>query len=120
VIYFLSHGDYLIGGVIFAASVMLPLLKMIALAYIFTMARSRSAARRMEQTNLYKLAEILGKWSMLDILVVGLMAGLVQLGTLTTIAPGPACIAFAAVAILTMIAEMVFDPKLICDRKEGR
>jgi paraquat-inducible protein A len=52
--------------------------------------------------------------------VVGLMAGLVQLGTLTTIAPGPACIAFAAVAILTMIAEMVFDPKLIWDRKEDK
>jgi paraquat-inducible protein A len=55
---------------------------------------------------------------MLDIFVVGLMAGLVQLGTLTTIAPGPACIAFASVVILTMIAEMVFDPKLIWDPKE--
>jgi len=118
VIYFMSHGDYLIGGVIFAASIMLPLLKMIALAYIYIMAQSRSTARRMEQTSLYKLAEILGKWSMLDIFVVGLMAGLVQLGTLTTIAPGPACIAFAAVVILTMISEMLFDPKLIWDRKE--
>ena len=118
VIYFLSHGDYLIGVVIFAASIMLPLLKMIALAYIFIMAQSRSTARRMEQINLYRLAEILGKWSMLDIFVVGLMAGLVQLGTLTTIAPGPACIAFASVVILTMIAEMVFDPKLIWDQKE--
>jgi paraquat-inducible protein A len=118
VIYFLSHGDYLIGVVIFAASIMLPLLKMIALSYIFIMVQSRSTARRMEQTNLYKLAEILGKWSMLDIFVVGLMAGLVQLGTLTTIAPGPACIAFASVVILTMIAEMVFDPKLIWDQKE--
>ena len=120
VIYFLSHGDYLIGGVIFAASIMLPLLKMIALAYIYFMAQSRSTARRMEQTSLYKLAEVLGKWSMLDIFVVGLMAGLVQLGTLTTIAPGPACIAFAAVVILTMISEMLFDPKLIWDRKEEK
>jgi paraquat-inducible protein A len=120
VIYFLSHGDYLIGVVIFAASIMLPLLKMIALAYIFIMAQSRSTARRMEQTNLYKLAEILGKWSMLDIFVVGLMAGVVQLGALTTIRPGPACIAFAAVVILTMISEMVFDPKLIWDQKEAK
>jgi paraquat-inducible protein A len=56
---------------------------------------------------------------MLDIFVVGLMAGLVQLGTLTTIAPGPACIAFASVVILTMFAEMAFDPKLIWDQKES-
>jgi paraquat-inducible protein A len=55
---------------------------------------------------------------MLDIFVVGLMAGLVQLGSLTTIAPGPACIAFAGVVILTMFAEMAFDPKLIWDRME--
>ena len=120
VMYFLSHGEWPLALVIFAASIMLPLLKMIALAYIFIMAQSRSTARRMEQTNLYKLAEILGKWSMLDIFVVGLMAGLVQLGSLTTIEPGPACIAFAAVVILTMIAEMVFDPKLIWDQMEEK
>lgn len=71
----------------------------------------------MEQNNLYKLAELLGKWSMLDIFVVGLMAGLVQLGSLTSIAPGPACIAFAAVVILTMISEMLYDPKLTWDQK---
>lgn len=117
VIYFMSHGDYLIGIVIFAASVMLPLLKMMALAYIYMNAEKRANNRRKEQNKLYKWAEILGKWSMLDIFVVGLMAGLVQLGTLTSIAPGPACIAFAAVVILTMISEMLYDPKLTWDEK---
>ncbi|MGI9319666.1 MAG: paraquat-inducible protein A [bacterium] len=117
VIYFLSHGDYLVGLVIFAASVMLPLLKMMALAYIYMMAEKQANNRRKEQNTLYKLAEILGKWSMLDIFVVGLMAGLVQLGGLTSIAPGPACIAFAAVVILTMISEMLYDPKLTWDEK---
>ena len=117
VVYFITHGDYLVGGVIFAASVMLPLLKMIALAYIYIMAEKSGNTRRKEQNKLYKAAEILGKWSMLDIFVVGLMAGLVQLGTLTSIAPGPACIAFAAVVILTMISEMLYDPKLTWDEK---
>jgi len=118
VIYFLTHGDWPIALVIFAASVMLPLLKMIAIAYILISVQRGSASKKTEKTILYKLAEILGKWSMLDIFVVGLMAGLVQLGALTTIAPGPACIAFAAVVILTMFAEMAFDPKLIWDQME--
>jgi len=118
VIYFLSHGDWPLALVIFAASVMLPLLKMIAIAYILILTQRASSERKIERTNLYKIAEILGKWSMLDIFVVGLMAGLVQLGALTTIAPGPACIAFAGVVILTMFAEMAFDPKLIWDRME--
>ena len=116
VIYFLSHGDWPLALVIFSASVMLPLLKMIAIAYVLISVQRGSGSRKTEKTNLYKLAEILGKWSMLDIFVVGLMAGLVQLGALTTIAPGPACIAFAAVVILTMFAEMAFDPKLIWDQ----
>lgn len=116
VIYFLTHGDWPIALVIFTASVMLPLLKMIAIAYILISVQRGSASKKAEKTNLYKLAELLGKWSMLDIFVVGLMAGLVQLGVLTNIAPGPACIAFAAVVILTMFAEMAFDPKLIWDQ----
>jgi paraquat-inducible protein A len=119
VIYFLTHGDWPLAVVIFAASVMLPLLKMVAIAYILISVQRGSASKKSEKTNLYKLAEILGKWSMLDIFVVGLMAGLVQLGALTTIAPGPACIAFASVVILTMFAEMAFDPKLIWDQKES-
>ena len=118
VIYFLSHGEWPLALVIFAASVMLPLLKMIAIAYILILTQRASTERQTERTNLYKIAEILGKWSMLDIFVVGLMAGLVQLGALTTIAPGPACIAFAGVVILTMFAEMAFDPKLIWDQME--
>jgi len=118
VIYFLTHGDWPLALVIFAASVMLPLLKMLAIAYILILTQRASTEHKIERTRLYRLAEILGKWSMLDIFVVGLMAGLVQLGTLTTIAPGPACIAFAGVVILTMFAEMAFDPKLIWDRME--
>ena len=115
----MTHGDWPIGLVIFCASVMLPLLKMLAISYILISVQRGSASKKTEKTTLYKLAELLGKWSMLDIFVVGLMAGLVQLGTLTTIAPGPACIAFASVVILTMFAEMAFDPKLIWDQKEA-
>ena len=118
VIYFLSHGEWPLALVIFAASVMLPLLKMIAIAYILILTQRASTKRKIERTNLYKLAEILGKWSMLDIFVVGLMAGLVQLGALTTIAPGPACIAFAGVVILTWFGEMPLDPNLFCVQRE--
>jgi paraquat-inducible protein A len=120
VLYFLSHGDWHLAVVIFAASVMLPLLKMMAIAYILISVQRGATERKAENTRLYRLAELLGKWSMLDIFVVGLMAALVQLGNLTSIAPGPACIAFAAVVILTMFAEMALDPKLIWDQTEEK
>jgi paraquat-inducible protein A len=118
VLYFLSHGDWYLAVVIFAASVMLPLLKIMAIAYLLISIQRGSAVRSQQKTNLYKLAEILGKWSMLDIFVVALMVALIQLGNLTSIHPGAACIAFAAVVILTMFAEMALDPKLIWDQTE--
>jgi len=118
VIYFLSHGDWYLAVVIFAASVMLPLLKIIAIGYLLVGIQRGKGIRRHQKTKLYKLAEILGKWSMLDIFVVALMVALIQMGNLTSIHPGPACIAFASVVILTMFAEMALDPKLIWDQKE--
>lgn len=118
VLYFLSHGEWYLAVVIFAASVMLPLLKIIAIGYLLVSIQLGETTRRHQRTDLYKLAEILGKWSMLDIFVVALMVALIQLGNLTSIHPGAACIAFAAVVILTMFAEMALDPKLIWDQKE--
>ena len=118
VLYFLSAGEWYLAVVIFAASVMLPLLKIIAIAYILISIQRGAVTRKQDRTNLYKIAEILGRWSMLDIFVVALMVTLVQLGKLTSIEPGAACIAFALVVILTMFAEMALDPKLIWDQTE--
>ena len=118
VIYFLSHGDWPIALVIFAASVLIPLMEMIAIAYILIMIQSGATRRKVENTRLYIIAEFLGKWSMVDVFVVALLSALIQLGTLTTIAPGPAGMAFAAMVILTMFAAMAFDPKLIWDQTE--
>jgi len=120
VIYFMTSGDWPLALVIFSASIMLPLLKMIAIAYILITVQRGASHRKHERTRLFKLAEILGKWSMLDVFVVGLMATLIQLGQLTTIVPGVACMAFASVVILTMFAEMAFDPKLIWDQTENK
>ena len=118
VIYFLSHGDWPLALVIFTASVFVPMAKMIAIAYILIKVQRGSTRRQIENTRLYMLAELMGKWSMVDVFVVALLAALVQLGALTTIEPGPAGMAFALMVILTMFAAMAFDPKLIWDQKE--
>ena len=118
VIYFLSHGDWPLALVIFSASVLVPIAKMIAIAYLLIMVQRGSAQRQIESTRLYMIAEFMGKWSMVDVFVVALLAALVQLGALTTIDPGPAGMAFASMVILTMFAAMAFDPKLIWDQKE--
>jgi len=115
VIYFLKHGDWPLALIIFVASVLVPLLKMIALIYLLVSVQRRSHLRRQQRTRLYRITELVGRWSMVDVFVVALLVALVQVGNLATIEPELGVVAFAAVVILTMLAAMAFDPRLIWD-----
>ncbi len=115
VIYFLSHGDWPLALIIFVASVLVPLLKMLALIYLLVSVQRKSPVRLRQRTELYRLTELVGRWSMVDVFVVALLVALVQVGNLATIEPGIGAIAFATVVILTMFAAMTFDARLIWD-----
>lgn len=115
VIYFLTHGDWPLALIIFVASVLVPLLKMVALTYLLISVQRKSAVRKKQRTSLYRITELVGRWSMVDIFVVALLVALVQVGALATIEPGIGAIAFASVVILTILAAMSFDPRLIWD-----
>jgi len=115
VIYFLTHGDWPLALIIFIASVLVPLLKMIALTYLLLSVQRKSPVRKLQRTRLYRVTELVGRWSMVDIFVVALMVALVQVGNLATIEPGIGAIAFAAVVVLFMLAAIRFDSRLIWD-----
>jgi len=118
VLYFLAHGDWPLAIVIFSASVLLPLLKIMSIGYLLISVQRRNIRRQKEKTRLFIIAEIMGRWSMVDVFVVALLAALIQIGELSSIQPGPAGLAFAAMVILTMFSAMAFDPRLIWDQSE--
>jgi paraquat-inducible protein A len=118
IVYFLKHGDWPLALIIFVASVMVPLLKMIALGYLLISVQRHSLIRHRQRTLLYRITELVGRWSMVDVFVVALMVALVHLGNLAEINPGFGALAFSAVVILTMVAAMSFDPRLIWDHQE--
>jgi len=115
VIYLLHH-DWPLALIVFVASVLVPLLKMLALLYLLISVQRKSPLRKVQRTRLYRLTELVGRWSMVDVFVVSLMAALVQVGALATIEPGGGALAFASVVILTMLAAMSFDARLIWDQ----
>lgn len=118
VVYFWTSGEWYLALIIFFASIMVPMLKMIAMMLLLVSAQRRSRWQLMQRTKLYRLVEFVGRWSMLDIYVVAIMVALVQLKALATIEPGPGAIAFGAVVVLTMFSAMAFDPRLIWDPLE--
>lgn len=115
VIYLWHSGSWDLALIVFIASIMVPLLKLIAITLLLVMAQCRSTWQPLQRTKLYRLVEFVGRWSMLDVYVVAILASLVQIGSLATINAGPAALAFGAVVVLTMLSAMQFDPRLIWD-----
>ena len=116
--YLLVSGSWLLALIIFIASVFVPVLKLIILSYLAISVQVRSSWRPRERTWLYRLAEIMGRWSMVDIYVVTLMVALVKIQGLADIDAGIGAVAFGAVVVFTMLAAMSFDPRLIWDNAE--
>jgi paraquat-inducible protein A len=120
VVYFWTSGSWYLALIIFVASIMVPLLKMIVLTLLLVSVQSHSRWQLDQRARLYRLVEFVGRWSMLDIYVVAVIVALVQLQGLATIRPGPGAAAFGAVVVLTMFAAMAFDPRLIWDPLEKK
>ena len=118
VIYFIANGMWPIALIIFVASILVPMLKLIILTFLLITVQRKSAWRPKDRTRLYRLTEAVGRWSMVDIYVVTILVALVNLGNLATIKAGPGAGFFAAVVVITMFAAMSFDPRLIWDAKE--
>jgi paraquat-inducible protein A len=120
VIYFVKTGMWPIALVIFVASILVPFLKLTILTYLVISVQRRSIWRRKDRARLYRVTETIGRWSMVDIFVVTILVALVNLGNLASIKAGPAAGFFAAVVVITMIAAMSFDPRLIWDVEESK
>lgn len=114
-----AMGSYPIAAVIFFASVVVPLVKILALLWLCYMVQRGQGASPLGKLKLYRMTEFVGRWSMIDVFVVAILAGLIRLDNLMTIYPGPAAVAFAGVVLITMVAAMSFDSRLIWDLQQG-
>ncbi len=120
VIFLWTSGSWPLAVIVFVASIMVPLLKIVALGYLLVTVQRHSVWRPDERTRLYRVIELVGRWSMLDVFVVTLLVALVRFSSLAIMEPRGGALAFAGVVILTMFAAMSFDPRLIWDPVEKR
>jgi paraquat-inducible protein A len=119
VLLFWNSGSQALAVIIFVASIVVPVLKLAALTLLALTAQRRSRWRPHQRTSLYRVVEFVGRWSMLDIFVITLTVALVRFQTLAVITAGPGALAFCAVVVLTMLASMQFDPRLIWDATDS-
>src|SRR6266566_8965376 len=105
--------------IVLVASIIIPSAKILALAYLLITAQRGSVESNVQRVRLYRMVELIGRWSMVDVFVDTFTAALVQLQPLMSVEPGPGLLFFAAVVVLTMLAVESFDPRLIWDAASG-
>ncbi len=111
-----SHGSYGVATIILVASVLIPIGKFLAIAYLaISVHRSDQSPGHPRQT-LFEVVEYIGRWSMIDVFVVAILASLVHLGSVASISPGPASLTFSLSVICTMLSAQSFDSRLIWDQ----
>ena len=93
-----------------------PVGKLFALSWLCWSVARRHRTSHRQRTMLYRMTEIIGRWSMTDVFVVTILVALIHLGGLLRITPGPAAVAFGGVVIVTILAAKSFDPRLIWDQ----
>ena len=113
-----SLGSYPVALIILFASVVIPIAKVLSLGWLCWQSRYPSRRLTKQKITLYRLTELVGRWSMIDVFVVAILTSLVQMGNFMSILPGPAVLSFTAVIVLTMLAAMAFDPRLLWDKDD--
>lgn len=115
VLHLIEGGMWGLAMIVFIASIVIPLMKLIILAYLLISVQRKSTWRPRDRTLLYRVTEVVGAWSMVDIFLVGILSALVSLDALSTIRPGIGASFFGAAVVVTMFAAHSFDPRLIWD-----
>lgn len=105
--------------IVLLASVVVPLVKLAALAVMLVATHRGSAGALLGRTRLFRVIAVIGRWSMIDVFALTTLVALVQMGILATVLPGNGAVAFSAVVILTMLATECFDPRLMWDAAHG-
>jgi paraquat-inducible protein A len=109
-----------LAAIVFSASIVLPLLKLCSLTWMLIATRMRSRHMLVGRTKLYRMIDVVGRWSNIDVFMVSVLVAILQFGVLTSVHAGKGLIAFGAVVIITMVATMLFDCRLMWDAPARR
>lgn len=115
IIHLWMQGSWPLAAIVFTASILVPITKFMALLTLLLTARHGSNWARRQRARMYRIMEKVGYWSMLDVFVVALLGALVKFGFFSQVVPMPGVVYFGLSVILTMLATMSFDPRLIWD-----
>ncbi|HYE02851.1 MAG TPA: paraquat-inducible protein A [Phycisphaerales bacterium] len=100
-----ADGQVAIGLLVFVCSILIPIAKLVA-----TLALGAGLVTGRAGMLTHAGLEWLGRWGMLDVLLVAVLVATVKLGDYADVSAGPGAGAFAAVVVLSLLASARLDP----------
>jgi len=117
VVSLMRHDQWIVAVIVFLASIVIPLLKLLALFFLVGSSALPLGRQLRGRTTLYRFIDRIGPWAMLDVFLLAILVSLVKLNDLATVVPGTGLVAFTGMVVLTLLASAAFDPKLIWERQ---
>jgi len=112
-----ERGSWGVATIVFMASLVVPLAKIVGLFWLCLAAGNPGA--RLERARLHRLLEAVGPWAMIDVFLVAVMVALVKFGDIAVVLPGPGLGAYAAMVVFSMLASASFDPRLVWENDDS-
>ncbi|MCE7576423.1 paraquat-inducible protein A [Aliivibrio fischeri] len=109
---------YGIAAIIFIASIIVPVAKILGLGYLLLCVQFKRSAFHRQRMFIYTAVKWIGKWSVMDLFVISIMMTLIDRGQILDFTPGLGAVAFGLVVVFTMLAAESFDSRLIWDNYE--
>lgn len=113
-----QDGQWPVATIVFLASILVPLLKLLGLFFLVFVTKFKSEYWRHERTWIFKTIDAIGPWAMLDVFLLAILVALVKLGSIATVLPGRGLVAFTAMVVFTILASASFDPTSIWDETD--
>ena len=117
VVSLMQHDEYFVAAIVFLASIVIPLLKLLGLSFLVASVKWGKGRRLRTRTHIFKFIDAVGPWAMLDVFLLAVLVALVKLGDLARVIPGPGLVAFTCVVVLTMLASQSFDSRIIWEQR---
>jgi paraquat-inducible protein A len=112
-------GLWPLGIIIFCTSIAIPGLKILGMGWLIWSVRRRSGKHLAGRTKFHRFITEIGRWSNVDPFTITVFVPLMTFGTLASSDAAWGSTAFIAVVVLTLLATMCFDSRLIWDAAEG-
>ncbi len=111
-----QHHLWPLGILVFFASILIPILKLLTLGYMLIHTHLQSEEHLLGRTIAFRFVDFIGRWSMIDVFMISILVALVRFGKFYNVHAEFGATCFAAVVVLTMFAAISFDPRLMWDR----